>query len=135
MSFLSLALLIFTMRAKVQLTPFGYELSMERTSQNPSLIGRIEEAPSNTPRKASCQFFFKLAAFDLPPSSQPIPFSSKDSHLRFERFIGRNPFDLHTKPSIFSYFLPFFPLLSSLFCNTPFSVQLDWRVRIGSGML
>ena len=37
--------------------------------------------------------------FDLPPS---IPYVSKDSPLGFGRFLGRNPFDLHTKPSIFS---------------------------------
>ena len=37
--------------------------------------------------------------FDLPPS---IPSVSKYSTSGFHKFIGRNPFDLRTKPSIFS---------------------------------
>ena len=43
--------------------------------------------------------------FDLPHSILSV---SKDFHLRFYKFIGRNPFDLRIKPSIFSY-----PLSSS----------------------
>ena len=84
--------------------PFGYGLSMQNTSYNPSSIGGIEEAQSNASRKPFANFSFKLTAVDLSFPSQSIPSTSKDSPLGFERFLGRNPFDLRTNHSTFSYF-------------------------------
>ena len=88
--------------------PFGCGLSMERTSQNPSPIGGIKEAQSNTSRKPLTNFSFKPVIVDLISPPQSIPSTSKDSLLGFERFIVRNPFDLRTNPSTFSSLPPSF---------------------------
>ena len=73
--------------------------------------------PKVIPReKPPANFSFKPATFDLPPSIHSI---SKDSPLGFDKFIGRNPFDLRSKPSIFS-FLPSSSFSSS---SNPFLVE------------
>ena len=71
--------------------------------------------------KSPANFSFKLATFDLPPS---IPSVSKDSSLGFGKFIGRNPFYLCIKPSIFSS-SPFYSFSSS---SNPFLVENSYAV-------
>ena len=89
----------------MQLTPLDVDYQREKQAKTRAQLDELKK-PKVMPReKPLANFSFKPVTFDLPHS---IPSASKDSPLGFEKFIGRNPFDLHTKPFIFSY-----PLSSS----------------------
>ena len=89
----------FTMRPKVQLTPFDVDYLMRRMSQTRARLDELKKSKVIPREKPPANFSFKPATFDLPLL---IPFVSKDSHLAFGKFIGRNPFDLRIKPSMLS---------------------------------
>ena len=83
----------------MQLTPLDVDYQREERAKTRARLHELKK-PKVIPReKPTVNFCFKPTTFDLPPS---IPFVSKDSSLGFGKFIGRNPFDLCTKPSIFS---------------------------------
>ena len=122
-----LTLLIFSMRPKVQLTPLEVDYQRKYRAKTRARLDELKK-PKLIPReKPPAIFSFKPVTFNLPPLTQLVPsclesnyfpsFAPKDTHLGFERFIGRNPFDLCTNPSTFSYFLPSFSF--SLLIETP----------------
>ena len=87
------------MGSKVQLTPLDVDYQREEQSKTRSRLDELKKSKVMTQENPPANFSFKPMTFDLLPS---IPFVSKDSHLGFGKFIGRNLFDLRTKPSIFS---------------------------------
>ena len=100
----------------MQFTPLDVDYQWEKRAKIRTWLDELKK-PKVIPReKHPSNFSFKPATFDLPHS---IPFASKDSHLGFGKFMGRNPFDLCIKPSIFSS-LPSFPFFSS---SNPFLVE------------
>ena len=107
----------------MQLTPLDMDYQCKEQAKTQARLDEVKK-PRVIPReKSSPQFSFKYAAFNLLPPTQSVltypksiyfPSSApKDTHLGFEMFIGRNPFDLRTNPSTFSYFL-----LSSSFSSS-----------------
>ena len=120
--FLSLTLLIFIMRPKVQLIPLDVDYQRKERAKARARLDKLKK-PRVIPReKPLANFSFKLVAFDLPPSPQSVPSTSKVSPLEFERFIGRNHFDFRTNPSTFYTLLPYFSF-SFPFLSNPFMAE------------
>ena len=83
----------------MKLTPLDVDYQREERAKTRAQLDELKK-PKIIPReKPPAKFSFKHETFDLPHS---IPSASKDSPLRFGKFIGRNIFDLRTKPSVFS---------------------------------
>ena len=86
----------------MQLTPLDVDYHREEQAKT---RGRLDELkkPKVIPReKPLANFSFKPLAFDLISPIQLVPYASENSSMGFERFIGRNPFDLHINPFTFS---------------------------------
>ena len=83
----------------MQLTPLDVDYQREERAKTRARLDELKKPKVITREKPPCNFSFKLGTFDL---SLSIPYVSKDTTLGFVKFIGRKPFNLCTKPSIFS---------------------------------
>ena len=91
--FLCFSLLIFTIRLKVQLTLLDVDYQRKERAKTRVRLDDLKKFRVIPPEKPSANFSFKPTTFDLPSPPQMVPFVSKDSHLEFKRFIGKNSFD------------------------------------------
>ena len=92
----------------MQLTPLDVDYQQKERAKTRARLEELKN-PRVIPReKPPANFYFKPTTFDLPPPLQLVPFASQDSPLRFERSLGRNPFNLCTNPCPFSTLLPYF---------------------------
>ena len=101
----------------MQLTPLNVDYQRKGGAKTRAPLEELKK-PRVLPReKPPVNFSFKPGAFDLPPPTQSVPSTSKDSPLGFERSLGRNPFDLRINHFTFYSLLPSFsssfPLLSN----------------------
>ena len=109
------------MRPKLQLTPLDVDYQREEQAKTRTQLDELKTPKVIPQEKPLANFSFKPTTFDLFPS---IPSISKDSHLGFGKFIGRNPFVLRTKPSILSS-----PPSSSLsYSSNPFLAKNSYAV-------
>ena len=83
----------------MQLTPLDVDYQREEQTKTRARLDELKKPKVIPQEKPPVTFSFKPATFDLLSS---ISSALKDSPLGFGKFIGRNPFYLRTKPSIFS---------------------------------
>ena len=86
----------------MQLTPLDVDYQRKERVKTQAQFDDLKKSRVIPQEKPPANFSFKPVAFDLPHLPHLILSTSKDSPLGFERFIGRNPFDLSTNPSTFS---------------------------------
>ena len=123
--FLYFVFLIFIMRPKVQLIPLDVDYQWKEQAKTRARLEELKKPRVIPIEKPLANFSFKPAVVDLPYPPQSILSASKDSPLRFKRFIGRNPFNLRTDPSRFSSFLislssPFSLISNSFLAENPY---------------
>ena len=85
----------------MQLTLLDVDYQQEERDKTRAQLDELKKPKVISREKPHTNFYFKPITFDL-LLSPSIPSASKDSPLGFGKFIGRKPFDLRTKPSIFS---------------------------------
>ena len=87
----------------MKLTPLDVDYKWEKQAQTRALLDELKKLKVIPQEKPPANFCFKTTAFDLLSPIQLIPSASENSYLGFERFIGRNPFDLRTNSFTFSF--------------------------------
>ena len=85
----------------MQLTPLNVDYQRGKRPKTRAWLDKLKKPKVIPQEKPLANFSFKPATFDLSSPIQPVPFTSENSSLGFERFIGRNPFDLCTHPFTF----------------------------------